>query len=116
MIFKKIITTLALSFALVANANAKTEIEWLQWFAAENTRDFYEGLVADFEAANPDISVKLVTQPFGKVRESIVTDNAVGVGSDVLGLNMPWTTGFLNSDILEPVSYTHLTLPTILLV
>ena len=103
MIFKKIITIFALSFALIVNANAKTEIEWLQWFVAESSRDFYEGLVAEFEAANPDISVKLVTQPFGKVRESIVTDYAVGVGSDVLGLNMPWTSGFLKSDILEPL-------------
>ena len=47
--------------------------------------------------------MKLVTQPFGKVRESIVTDSAIGVGSDVLGLNMPWTTGFLKSEILEPL-------------
>ena len=104
MFFKKIFTLIfAFSFAWTINASAKTEIEWLQWFAAENTRDFYEGLVDEFEAANPNISVKLVTQPFGKVRESIVTDSAVGVGSDVLGLNMPWTSGFLKSDILEPL-------------
>ena len=104
MFFKKIFTLIfAFSFAWTINASAKTQIEWLQWFAAENTRDFYEGLVDEFEAANPNISVKLVTQPFGKVRESIVTDSAVGVGSDVLGLNMPWTTGFLKSDILEPL-------------
>ena len=104
MFFKKIFTLIfAFSLAWTINASAKTQIEWLQWFAAENTRDFYEGLVDEFEAANPNISVKLVTQPFGKVRESIVTDSAVGVGSDVLGLNMPWTTGFLKSDILEPL-------------
>ena len=104
MNFKRIFTLIfAFSFAWTINASAKTEIEWLQWFAAENTRDFYEGLVDEFEAANPGISVKLVTQPFGKVRESIVTDSAIGVGSDVLGLNMPWTTGFLKSDILEPL-------------
>ena len=104
MFLKKIFTLIfAFSFAWTINASAKTQIEWLQWFAAENTRDFYEGLVDEFEAANPNISVKLVTQPFGKVRESIVTDSAVGVGSDVLGLNMPWTTGFLKSDILEPL-------------
>ena len=104
MNFKRIFTLIfAFSFAWTINASAKTEIEWLQWFAAENTRDFYEGLVDEFEAANPEISVKLVTQPFGKVRESIVTDSAIGVGSDVLGLNMPWTTGFLKSDILEPL-------------
>ena len=104
MNFKRIFTLIfAFSFGWTINASAKTEIEWLQWFAAENTRDFYEGLVDEFEAANPGISVKLVTQPFGKVRESIVTDSAIGVGSDVLGLNMPWTTGFLKSDILEPL-------------
>ncbi|MBY6160240.1 sugar ABC transporter substrate-binding protein [Mameliella alba] len=79
------------------------EIEWLQWFAAEDPSGFYDGLIEDFEAKHPDITVKLVTQPFGKVRESIVTDTAIGVGSDVLGLNMPWTTEFLDIGILEPL-------------
>lgn len=79
------------------------EIEWLQWFAAEDTTGFYDELVAEFHEQHPDITVKLVTQPFGKVRESIVTDNAIGVGSDLLGLNMPWTKEFLDIGILEPL-------------
>lgn len=89
--------------ALASQANAATEIEWLQWFAAEQNADFYDSIVDEFEAANPDIKVKLVTQPFGKVRESIVTNRAIGVGSDVLGLNMPWTSEFLDMKILEPL-------------
>jgi len=93
----------AAAFGLSANALAATEIEWLQWFAAEQNADFYEGLVEEFEAAHPDIRVKLVTQPFGKVRESIVTNRAIGVGADVLGLNMPWTSEFLELGILEPL-------------
>lgn len=84
-------------------SSAATEIEWLQWFAAENNSDFYDEIVEEFEAAHPDIKVKLVTQPFGKVRESIVTNRAIGVGSDVLGLNMPWTSEFLEMGILEPL-------------
>ena len=94
---------LAAATALTPLAAQAAEIEWLQWFAAENTDGFYDQLVADFEAKHPDITVKLVTQPFGKVRESIVTDNAIGVGSDVLGLNMPWTKEFLDIGILEPL-------------
>ncbi|WP_226781672.1 ABC transporter substrate-binding protein [Oceaniglobus trochenteri] len=85
------------------SASAQTEIEWLQWFAAENVDGFYESLVEEFEASHPDITVKLVTQPFGKVRESIVTDSAIGLGSDVLGLNMPWTSEFLEIGLLEPL-------------
>ncbi|MEV8468540.1 sugar ABC transporter substrate-binding protein [Fluviibacterium sp. DFM31] len=94
---------LAAATALTPLGAQAGEIEWLQWFAAENTNGFYEDLVADFETKNPGITVKLVTQPFGKVRESIVTDNAIGVGSDVLGLNMPWTKEFLDIGILEPL-------------
>lgn len=94
---------LATATALTPLATQAGEIEWLQWFAAEDSAGFYDQLVADFEAMHPDISVKLVTQPFGKVRESIVTDNAIGVGSDVLGLNMPWTKEFLDIGILEPL-------------
>ncbi|SIN83734.1 ABC transporter substrate-binding protein [Vannielia litorea] len=94
---------LATATALTPLAAQAGEIEWLQWFAAEDSTGFYDELVADFQAKHPDITVKLVTQPFGKVRESIVTDNAIGVGSDVLGLNMPWTKEFLDIGILEPL-------------
>ncbi|MEM9708624.1 MAG: sugar ABC transporter substrate-binding protein [Pseudomonadota bacterium] len=93
----------ATAMAVPLAAAAQTEIEWLQWFAAEDDSGFYSALVEEFEAANPDISVKLVTQPFGKVRESIVTDSAIGIGSDVLGLNMPWTAEFLDIGLLEPL-------------
>ncbi|MDB6179115.1 sugar ABC transporter substrate-binding protein [Paracoccus sp. Z330] len=95
--------TFAAATALTPFTTQAGQIEWLQWFAAEDTSGYYDQLVADFEAAHPDITVKLVTQPFGKVRESIVTDNAIGVGSDVLGLNMPWTKEFLDIGILEPL-------------
>jgi multiple sugar transport system substrate-binding protein len=104
MAFTKSLRALTAVATLWAGAaSAQTEIEWLQWFAAENTTGFYEGLVTEFEASHPDIKVKLVTQPFGKVRESIVTDSAIGVGSDVLGLNMPWTSEFLKIGLLEPL-------------
>lgn len=89
--------------AMPGAAIAQTEIEWLQWFAAEDDSGFYTSLIEEFEAANPDITVELVTQPFGRVRESIVTDSAIGVGSDVLGLNMPWTREFLDIGLLEPL-------------
>lgn len=100
-IMKGVLTSALL--ALGAQAHAATQIEWLQWFAAEQNAEFYDSIVDEFEAANPDIKVKLVTQPFGKVRESIVTNRAIGVGSDVLGLNMPWTSEFLDMKILEPL-------------
>lgn len=89
---------------------AQTKIEWLQWFASEAGADTYNSLVSEFEAKNPDIKVELVTQPFGKVRESIVTDHAVGITSDVLGLNMPWTKEFLDLGILAPLD-TYLEQP-----
>lgn len=94
---------LATTALMPLQAQAETKIEWLQWFAAEAGADTYEAIIAEFEAANPDITVELVTQPFGKVRESIVTDHAVGISADVLGLNMPWTSEFLGMGILEPL-------------
>ncbi len=105
MKFANTLAVIASTTALwVGAAAAETNIEWLQWFAAEDDAGFYEGLVEEFEASHPDINVKLVTQPFGKVRESIVTDNAIGIGSDVVGLNMPWTSEFLKIGLLEPLN------------
>lgn len=96
--------------SLPVQSFAQTKIEWLQWFAAEAGADTYTALAEEFEAANPGIDIELVTQPFGKVRESIVTDHAVGISADVLGLNMPWTKEFLDIGILEPLD-AYLDLP-----
>ncbi|WDR06163.1 sugar ABC transporter substrate-binding protein [Devosia rhodophyticola] len=102
---KKLIKAMAVAaIAMIpVQSFAQTKIEWLQWFAAEAGADTYNSLVSEFEAANPDIKIELVNQPFGKVRESIVTDHAIGISADVLGLNMPWTKEFLDIGILAPL-------------
>lgn len=102
---KKLITAATMAALLLGSSTtfATTKIEWLQWFAAENSNGFYTKMVEEFEAKNPDIEVKLITQPFGKVRESIITNRAIGLSSDVLGLNMPWTSVFLKMGVLEPL-------------
>lgn len=88
----------------VQYASAASQIEWLQWFAAEgNSESFYKQLIGEFEKKNPDIKVKLVTVPFGKMRETVVTNSSVGLASDVIGMNMPWTSEFLQIGILEPL-------------
>ncbi len=78
-------------------------IEFLQWFAEEIGHEVFDEIINDFEAENPGISVELVNMPFGKVRETIIQNNAVGVGADVLAVNPPWVTEFVSMGILEPL-------------
>ncbi len=102
---KVLVFVLVMSFLsqIAIFAEAKTTIEWLQWFSGEAGEDGFYELIKEFEDKNPDITVKLVTLPFGKMRETIVTNLTVGVTADVLGLNMPWTDEFVEMGALEPL-------------
>lgn len=86
-----------------SSSSEPVTIEFLQWFAEEIGNEVFDEIIADFEVENPDIEVELVNMPFGKVRETIIQNNAVGVGADVLGVNPPWVTEFVSMGILEPV-------------
>nr|WP_067294253.1 sugar ABC transporter substrate-binding protein [Marinobacterium profundum] len=96
-------TVLAVASIYMSPLKAAEEIEWLQWYASESGKEYYEALVDDFESRNPDIKVKLVTVPFGKMRESLIADHSVGIGSDVIAVNMPWTRELLDIGVLEPL-------------
>lgn len=79
-------------------------ISFMQWWGTEgNVGESLEGLVADFEAENPNIEVELVSLPFGETKTQIVANHAAGTVADVIGVNPPWTREFYDLGILEPL-------------
>ena len=107
MTIKKIsvfIIAVSLAFQFSGIAEATTTIEWMQWFVGEQANpEGVQSLIDEFQQENPDIEVELVNLPFGKMRETIITNFAVGMTADVLGLNMPWTDEFVELGVLEPL-------------
>ena len=81
-------------WALCASgALAQTEIEFIQWWEPEMPAGALRGIMDDFEKANPDIKVKLVSGPYSTTHDQIVVGAASGTLSDVVGLDGAWVNG-----------------------
>jgi multiple sugar transport system substrate-binding protein len=81
-------------WALCASgALAQTEIEFIQWWEPELPSGALRGIMDDFEAANPDIKVTLVSGPYSTTHDQIVVGAASGTLSDVVGLDGAWVNG-----------------------
>jgi multiple sugar transport system substrate-binding protein len=75
------------------SAFAQTEIEFIQWWEPEMPAGALRGIMDDFEAANPDIKVTLVSGPYSATHDQIVVGAASGTLSDVVGLDGAWVNG-----------------------
>ena len=59
-------------------ALAQTEIEFIQWWEPEMPAGALRGIMDEFEAANPDIKVTLVSGPYSATHDQIV----IGAGGE----------------------------------
>ena len=89
----------ALSAAILATAMSAsaafsdTNIEFIQWWEPEMPAGSLRGIMDDFEADNPGITVTLVSGPYSATRDQIVVGAASGTLSDVVGLDGAWVNG-----------------------
>ena len=92
--FRATMVAAAAVWALCASgALAQTEIEFIQWWEPEMPAGALRGIMDDFEKANPDIKVKLVSGPYSTTHDQIVVGAASGTLSDVVGLDGAWVNG-----------------------
>ena len=92
--FRATMVSAAAVWALGASgALAQTEIEFIQWWEPEMPAGALRGIMDDFEKANPDIKVKLVSGPYSTTHDQIVVGAASGTLSDVVGLDGAWVNG-----------------------
>lgn len=87
------VTALAV-WALGATAVfAQTTVEFIQWWEPEMPAGSLRRIMDDFEKANPDIKVTLVSGPYATTHDQIVVGAASGTLSDVVGLDGAWVNG-----------------------
>ena len=92
--FRATMLSAAAVWALCASgALAQTEIEFIQWWEPEMPAGALRGIMDDFEKANPDIKVTLVSGPYSTTHDQIVVGAASGTLSDVVGLDGAWVNG-----------------------
>ena len=88
---------------LTFNAAKAVEIEYWQYVFDTRVKAMDE-LIAKFEAANPDITVKQTTFPYADYQTRIVAAKTAGQGPDVMQLFYGWLDKFVDGGLLQPLS------------
>jgi len=81
-----------------------TTIEWWQFWTDPDVKPVIESMVAEFEAANPDVEVKLTDLTWANGHEKIVIAFASDTGPDVVELGSDWIAQFADNDRLADIS------------
>ncbi|WP_210316269.1 extracellular solute-binding protein [Devosia oryzisoli] len=89
------------SFLAVGSAQA-VEIEYWQYVFDSRVKAM-DQLIANFEKANPDITVKQTTFPYADYQTRVVAAKVAGQGPDVLQLFYGWTDQFVNGGLIQPL-------------
>lgn len=80
------------------------EVDWWQFWTDPAIKPTIEQLVAEFEQANPDITVKLTDLTWANGHEKIVIALASGAGPDVMELGSDWIAQFADKGHLADIS------------
>lgn len=96
-------STMAIWALCATGALAQTNIEFVQWWEPELPEGALRAIMDDFEAANPDITVTLVSGPYSATHDQIVVGAASGTLSDVVGLDGAWVNGLAKQGAIAPL-------------
>ena len=95
--------TLLFGLALLAITPARAvEIEYWQYTFKQRV-DAMDALIAQFQKANPDVTVKHVTIPYDNYRTRIAAAIPAGEGPDVTQLFYGWLGDYIDAKLLQPL-------------
>jgi multiple sugar transport system substrate-binding protein len=87
----------------VSAAHADADLEFIQWWEPELPAGALRGIMDEFEAQNPGITVTLVSGPYSSTRDQIVVGAASGTLSDVVGLDGAWVNDLAKQGAIAPM-------------
>lgn len=88
--------------ALLASAANAVEIEYWQYFFDARVQAM-EQLIENFEAANPDITVKMTHFPYADYRTKVAAAIPAGEGPDVVQLFYGWLNDYKSAQLIQPL-------------
>lgn len=98
-----VLAGLIAGFSLMSfNAAQAVEIEYWQYVFDTRVKAM-DQLIAEFQKANPDITVKQVTFPYADYQTRVIAANMSGKGPDVVQLFYGWLDKFAAGGILQPL-------------
>lgn len=101
---RKLLLATALS-ALLATANsarAEVEVEYWQYFFEARVTAM-DTLIENFQAANPDITVKTNHFPYADYRTKVAAAIPAGEGPDVVQLFYGWLNDYVDAKLIQPL-------------
>lgn len=90
-----------ISFLALGSAQA-VEIEYWQYVFDSRVKAM-DQLIENFEAANPDITVKHTTFPYADYQTRVVAAKVAGQGPDVVQLFYGWLDQFVAGGLIQPL-------------
>lgn len=94
--------TAAMTMAAGAGGASAVEIEYWQYFF-EARVDAMDKLIENFEAANPDITVKMTHFPYDSYRTKVAAAIPAGQGPDVVQLFYGWLNDYVEAELIQPL-------------
>jgi multiple sugar transport system substrate-binding protein len=94
--------SLSIPLILGAAQSNAVEIEYWQYFFKERV-EAINALIEEFEAQNPDITVKHTDFPYAQYRTKVAAAIPAGQGPDVVQLYYGWLQDYLKADLLVPL-------------
>ncbi len=88
--------------AMLGSAAHAVEIEYWQYFFDARVSAM-EQLIENFEAANPDITVKMTHFPYADYRTKVAAAIPAGEGPDVVQLFYGWLNDYVEADLIQPL-------------
>lgn len=86
----KITGIISLSLLLLSSAAAQqTTLTWWDYFNADNLNEAIQDMVADYEAAHPDVKIERTPIGFGDLKARIIQGTATGTLPDILIVDNP---------------------------
>ena len=96
------LATLTGAAALMSTAAHAVEIEYWQYFFDARVSAM-EQLIENFEAANPDITVKMTHFPYADYRTKVAAAIPAGEGPDVVQLFYGWLNDYVEAELIQPL-------------
>lgn len=84
------------------SAMAEVEIEYWQYFFDARV-EAMEQLIANFEEANPGITVTMTHFPYADYRTKVAAAIPAGEGPDVVQLFYGWLNDYIEADLIQPL-------------
>ncbi len=103
---RKMVVLFVIVFLLSLSAYAQQKIEIVYWTHEDPNRTEIENrYIEEFEAANPGVTIKRVTNPSNKMAEIVLTAFAANQGPDMFNLQIEDEYAYIVNNRLAPIDY-----------